>query len=207
MTNQALANTTFLVLGIVCFVIAIRALYVYVMSRSNLLFIIGLSMVDIGISVIVGYLQDMHITSWNAHWSWYFGTIIGALFLVMGSWAKSNEQINTLKRWLIIITVLYFVQTLLTPLMPQFPNPYVPAALNIARTLIGLVGSFHYFMLYISKRTRFTLLMFIAFLLIGSGFGVLTPQLFNTSLAIFLTIGYSLRIIGYTTMLIAYSLS
>jgi hypothetical protein len=207
MNNQWLANATFLVLGIVCFVLAIRAFYVYVLSKSDFLFVIGLSMADIGISVTVGYLQDIHLISWNAHLSWYLGTILGALFLVLGSWVSSHEQIATVKRWLIILTALYFVQTLLTPIMPQFPNQYIPAALNITRTTIGLVGSVHYLTLYLSKRTRFTLLMSIAFLLIGSGFGVLTPYLFNTTLALFLTFGYSLRIVGYSILLTAYSIS
>jgi hypothetical protein len=49
--------------------------------------------------------------------------------------------------------------------------------------------------------------MCLAFLLIGGGFGALTPQLFNTSLDIFLTLGYSLRIIGYIVLLTAYSVS
>ena len=206
MNNQVLANTTFLVLGIVCFILAARALYVYILSKSDYLFVIGVSMADIGISVIVGYLQYIHLISWNAHLSWYFGTILGALFLVLGSWATSQQQIARIKYWLIILTLLYFVQTLLTPIMPQFPNQYIPAALNIIRTLIALVGSARYFVLYSSKMTRFSLLMAIAFLLIGCGFGVLTPQLFDTSLAIFLTVGYSLRIVGYSVLLTAYSL-
>jgi hypothetical protein len=207
MSNQALANATFLVLGIVCFVLAIRALYVYFLSRNDLLFIIGVSIADIGISVIVGYTQDIHLVSWNAHLSWYIGCIVGVLFLVLGSWASSSKQILVVKRWLIIITVLYFIQTLLTPITPQFPNLYIPLALNIIRSTIALVGSFRYLVLYFSKRTRFSLLMCVAFFLIGSGFGVLSPQLFDSSLAIFLTIGYSLRIIGYTTLLVAYSWS
>lgn len=206
MNNQALANMTFLVLGIVCFILATRALYVYALSRNNILFVIGVSIGDIGISVIVGYLQDIHLISWNAHLSWYIGTILGALFLVLGSWAKSYQQITTIKRWLIILTALYFVQTLLTPIMPQFNGPYVPALLNITRTSIALVGSVHYLVLYLAKRTKFTLLMCIAFLLIGSGFGVLTPAIFNPGLAFFLTIGYSSRIVGYSVLLIAYSL-
>jgi len=206
MNNQVLANTTFLILGIVCFILATRAFYVYILSKSDFLFVIGLSMADIGISVIVGYLQDIHLITWNAHLSWYLGTILGALFLVLGSWATSQQQIASVKRWLIILTALYFVQTLLTPIMPQFTNPYVPAALNITRTTIGLIGSGRYLMLYLAKRTRFTLLMSIAFLLIGSGFGVLTPYLFNASLAIFLTFGYSLRIVGYSILLTAYSI-
>jgi hypothetical protein len=206
MSNQVLANTTFFVLGIVCFIIATRAFYVYIFSKSDVLFVIGLSMADIGVSVIVGYLQDIHFIAWNAHLSWYIGTILGASFLVLGSWVNSYQKIARLKRWLIVLTVLYFVQTLLTPIMPQFSNPYQPAALNVIRTLIALTGSVRYFVLYFSKRTRFTLLMSVAFLLIGSGFGVLTPYLFNDTLANFLTLGYSLRIVGYSTLLAAYSL-
>lgn len=206
MNNQWLANTTFFVLGIVCFILAIRAFYVYVLSKSDFIFVIGLSMADIGISVIVGYMQDIHVVAWNAHLSWYIGTILGVLFLVLGSWVNSYQKIAALKRWLIILTVLYFIQTLLTPFVPQFPNPYVPAAFNVVRTLIALVGSARYLLLYLSRRTRFTLLMCLAFLLIGSGFGVLTPDLFDPKLVNFLTLGYSLRIVGYSVLLTAYSL-
>lgn len=206
MNNQVLANATFLVLGIVCFVLAIRAFFVYSLSRSNFLFVIGLSMADIGFSVIVGYLQDSHVTTWNAHVSWYVGTIVGIFFLVIGSWVSSYESILKVKRWLIVFTAIFFIVTLLTPIFPQFSNPYIPAALNIIRTVIGLIGCARYLALYFTKKTRFTLLMCLAFLLIGSGFGVLTPQLFDTSLAIFLTFGYSLRIVGYSVLLIAYSL-
>jgi hypothetical protein len=206
MNNQVLANTTFFVLGIVCFIIAIRAFYVYYLSKSDVIFIIGLSMTDIGVSVIVGYLQDIHFIAWNAHLSWYIGTILGVLFLVLGSWAHSYHDIATLKRWLIVLTALYFVQTLLTPFMPQFSNPYQPAVLNITRSTIALIGAGRYLILYFSKRTRFALLMCFAFLLIGSGFSVLTPYLFNATLANFLTLGYSLRIVGYSVLLTAYSL-
>jgi hypothetical protein len=207
MNNTILANTTFLVLGIVCFVLAIRAFYVYALSKSNYLFVIGLSMADIGVSVVAGYLQDSHITSWNAHISWYVGTIVGIFFLVAGSWARSDQTILTIRRWLIIFTALFVIVTLLTPILPQFPNPYIPAALNITRTAIALVGCGRYLRLYLAKKTRFSLLMCLAFLLIGGGFGVLTPQLFNTSLDIFLTLGYGLRIIGYIILLTAYSVS
>lgn len=206
MNNQILANTTFLVLGIVCFILAVRAFYVYALSKNDFLFVIGLSMADIGVSVVVGYLQDSHITSWNAHVSWYVGTIIGIFFLVAGSWAH-YASILTVKRWLIIFTIIFVLVTILTPIYPPFPNPYIPAALNIIRTTIGLIGSLRYLTLYVDKKTRFTLLMFFAFLLIGAGFGVLTPQLFDTKLAVFLTFGYSLRIIGYSVLLTAYSLS
>ena len=206
MNNQILANTTFFVLGIVCFIIAIRAFYMYALTKSDFIFVIGLSMADIGISVIVGYMQDSHVVSWNAHLSWYIGTILGVLFLVLGSWVNSYQKIAALKRWLIILTALYFVQTLLTPFVPQFSNPYEPAVLNVIRTSIALVGSIRYLLLYLSKRTRFTLFMCIAFFLIGAGFGVLTPDLFNRSLANFLTLGYSLRIVGYSVLLTAYSL-
>jgi hypothetical protein len=162
-------------------------------------------MADNAIAITASYLQDIHLISWNGQLSWYLGSILAVSFLVMGSWATSQQQITTIKHWLIILTALYFIQTLLTPLMPQFPNPYIPAALNIIRSTIALIGSIRYFMLYSSKNTRFTLLMCIAFLLIGAGFGVLTPQIFDTSLDIFLTCGYSLRLVGYTVLLTAYT--
>src|SRR5690348_41970 len=131
MNNQVLANITFLVLDIVSFILAARALYVYKLSKSNYLFVIGVAMADNAISIIASYLQDIHLVSWNGQLSWYLGSILTVLFLVLGSWATSQQQIASIKRWLIILTAIYLVQTLLTPIMPQFPSPHIPVTLNI----------------------------------------------------------------------------
>jgi hypothetical protein len=59
-------------------------------------------------------------------------------------------------------------------------------------------------MLYISKETQFTLVVSIAFLLLGVGFAMLTPYLLNRDLVLVEVIGAMLRIAGYITLLFAY---
>jgi uncharacterized membrane protein (DUF485 family) len=59
-------------------------------------------------------------------------------------------------------------------------------------------------MLYISKETRFSLVMSIAFLLLGVGFAMVTPQLLDPSFVLITAIGAMVRIIGYGTLVFAY---
>jgi hypothetical protein len=202
----SIANDVFLVLGIVCMILAFRAFYVYALSRNDLLFVIGLAMANIGISVFCGYIQNIHLVTWNTQWAWYVGTIIGALFLVLGSFMRTPQQLVITKNWLIGLSLLYVVQILFTPILPQFSGPAVPVTLNIIRSVIPLIGFVRYLLLFSGKGTRFTLFMSLGFLLIGAGFGVLTPAIIDSTLAIYLVIGYSLRIVGYSLLLTAYSI-
>lgn len=205
--NQIIVNTILIILSITCLVLATRAIYIYSYSKSDVLFTIGISMIIVGVSIFVGYLQDSHITQWNAHVSWYAGTIIGIFFPVALSWARSNETIEKIKRLLIIFTAIFTIITLVTPLYPPFSNPYIPVTLNIIRTAIALIGFVRYLALYSKRKTRFTLLMCLAFLLIGAGFGIQTPQLIDITLSTFLAIGDLLRLIGFCILLTAYSLN
>jgi hypothetical protein len=116
----------------------------------------------------------------------------------------SNEQLRLIKSWQIIATILFFVLLLLTPTFPPFPNTLTPALLNLIRPFFCVLAFCRYVMLYISKETRFTLVMSIAFLLLGVGFAMVTPQLLDPALAMITTIGAIVRILGYSTLLFAY---
>jgi hypothetical protein len=206
MDVQSVANTMFLLLGIVCVILALRAFYVYRLSQSDALFIIGLAMATIALAIFCGYVKDIHLTTANTKWAWYAGTASGALFLVLNSRVRSVAQFRTLKNRQLFATVLFLIIVLCTPLLPQFANPFIPAALNIFRSLIYIWGFLSYVTIYIAKRTRFALFMGLGFLAIGLGFGTLTPQIFQPSLAVLVIIASSLRIVGYSTLLTAYSI-
>ena len=205
MDMQSIANTMFLLLGFVCVILSIRAFYVYIFSKSDALFIIGMAMVTIALAIFCGYAKDIHLVSANTKWAWYVGTAGGALFLVLNAGVRSTAQFRTLKAWQWLATILFLLVVIATPFLPEFANPFIPASLNIFRSLIYIWGFFRYIMLYSAKRTRFTLLMALGFLAIGTGFGTLTPQIFQPGLAVLVIIASSLRIIGYSTLLTAYS--
>jgi hypothetical protein len=205
MDVQSIANTMFLLLGIVCVILSIRAFYVYWLSQSDPLFIIGIAMATIALAIFCGYVKDIHLVTANTKWAWYAGTTGGALFLVLNARVRAVAQFHALKNWQWVATVLFLLVVIITPFLPAFANPFIPAFLNIFRSLIYIWGFINYVMIYVAKRTRFSLLMGLGFLAIGAGFGTLTPQIFQPDLAVLVIIASSLRIVGYSTLLTAYS--
>jgi hypothetical protein len=160
----------------------------------------------IAIAIFCGYLNVVHLgdITLNVGWIWYAGTSSGLCFLFLNSIVASNERLRLLKSWQIIATILFFVLLLLTPTFPPFPNALTPALLNLARPFFCGLAFCRYVMLYISKETRFTLVMSVAFLLLGVGFAMITPQLLDPTLVFITLIGAILRILGYSTLLFAY---
>jgi hypothetical protein len=199
-------NSLLLVLSALCLGISIYVFYRYSLTLSDALFSLGLSMGTIAVAILCGYLNVVHLgdMTLNVGWIWYAGTSSALCFLFLNSIVASNEQLRLLKSWQIIATILFFVLLLLTPTFPPFPNALTPALLNLARPFFCGLAFCRYVMLYISKETRFTLAMSVAFLLLGVGFVMITPQLLEPSLVLVTAIGAILRILGYCTLLFAY---
>jgi len=199
-------NSFLLVLSILCLGISIYVFYKYSLTLNDALFSLGLSMGTIGIAIFCGYLNVVHLgnITINIGWVWYAGTSSALCFLFLSSIVASSEQMRLLKRWQIIATILFFVVLFLSPTYPPFPNALTPALLNLARPFFCGLAFFRYVMLYISKETRFSLVMSIGFLLLGIGFAMITPQLLDPSLVLITASGAILRIFGYCTLLYAY---
>jgi len=159
----------------------------------------------IAIAIFCGYLSKIELGGVTLHvaWIWYAGTSSGLCFLFLNSIVNSNEQMRLLKSWQIIATILFLVLLLLTPTFPP-PDKYTLAFLNLARPFFCALAFCRYVMLYISKETRFTLVMSIAFLMLGIGFAMITPQLLDPTLVLIAIIGHILRILGYITLFLAY---
>lgn len=199
-------NGLLLILSVLCLGISIYVFYKYSLTLSDALFSLGLSMGTIAIAIFCGYLGVVQVGGVTLHlaWIWYAGTSIALCFMFLNSVITSSEQLRLLKSWQIIATILFLVLLLLTPTFPDFPDALTPALLNLARPLFCGLAFFRYVMLYISKETRFTLTMSIAFLLLGVGFAMITPQLLDHSLVLVTAIGAILRVLGYSTLLFAY---
>jgi hypothetical protein len=199
-------NIFLLVLSILALAISVYVFYRYSLTLSDSLFSLGLSMGTISIAIFCGYLNVVHLgdVTLNVGWIWYAGTSSALCFMFLNSIVASSEQLRLLKSWQIIATILFLVLLLLTPTFPPFPNALTPALLNLARPFFCALAFCRYVMLYISKETRFCLVMSIAFLALGVGFAMITPQLLDPSLVIVTIVGASLRILGYSTLLFAY---
>ena len=185
------------------------AFYKYSLTRSDLLFIVGVSLSTIGVAIFFGYLNVVHLgeMTLNVSWLWHAGSSIGLLFLFLISVMKSNEQMRLLRRWQVFATLLFLILILFTPMLPAITDPQVPALVSLVRPVICTCAFLRYASLYFARETRFSLFMSLAFLLLGIGFGVVTPQLLDPSLAMLGSIGSVLRIAGYSMMIIAYTLT
>jgi hypothetical protein len=207
MDIPSIANTLLLLVGIVSLIIALRAFAVYMPSRNDMIFILGLAMASTALGIFCAYVGNIHLggITFNTQWAWYAGTSSGALFLFLSSLTKSMEQLRVLRRWQVISTALVLLVVILTPVLPAFASPLTPAALNLVRTLLYTGCCLRYAALYLSKETRFSLFMGLGFLALAVGFGMVTPQLLQPDFAVLAILGALVRVAGYTTVLAAYT--
>jgi hypothetical protein len=207
MTISTIANVITFPIGIVCLIISLRAFHVYRLSRNEVLFILGLSMASIAAAAFSSTVGELHIGGTNFNWEWTraFGSCSGGLFLLLSSMVKSHEQLQMLKRWQIITAIAFIIVILLTPLYPRFASPFIPAGLFSCRIIIYGYACIRYTTLYISKATRFSLIMSAGFLLLAIGFGFNIPGVFQSGLAAVTILGAAIRTIGYISLLLAYS--
>jgi hypothetical protein len=197
-------------ISIVCLFITIRAFYIYSLSRSDMLFVLGLSMASISLGTFIGSAGTLHLisSSWNAEWTRAFGACSGGLFIFLSSLVQSQEQLQRLRRWQIATAAVFILVILLTPLYPSFSNPWIPTFLYTCRIIIYTLALIRYVSLYQSKSTPFSFIMCLAFSLLVIGFILNLPGLFQPTHFALLTItGGIVRIFGYSTLLFAYSAS
>lgn len=204
--NQV-ATLMALPIACVCLFISIRALYIYSLSRSNMLFVLGLAMASISLGTFFGFIGEAHLAGnmLNTDWARTFGACGGGLFIFLSSLVKTQSQMQQLKRIQLVVFALLIVVMLLTPLYPPIKNPYLSLSLNALRMIIYTCAFVRYAMLYISKATRFSLLMSLAFLVLVIGYGLNIPGMFQSQLVFLTVVAASVRIIAYLGLLTAYS--
>src|SRR5215469_2280364 len=88
--------------------ISMRAFYLYFKTRSDVLFIVGLSMAVIVVGGIAGMIGDFLITSsaFNTFWFRYIGQIVSYLFIFSISLPRAERHMRSLKWWHILTTAL-----------------------------------------------------------------------------------------------------
>jgi hypothetical protein len=207
MDTPSIANSLLLLVGIVSLAIAIRAFIAYRSSSNDMIFILGLAMASTALGIFCAYAGNIHLggIQFNTHWAWYAGTTSGALFLFLSSLVQSMEQLRLLRRWQVIATTLVLLVVILTPVLPAFSSPMIPAILNLVRTTLYVGCCVRYASLYLSKETRFSLFMGLGFLALAVGFGMVTPQILQPDFAILAILGAVVRAAGYTALLAAYT--
>jgi hypothetical protein len=207
MTISQIANLMSVPIGIICLIIAIRAYYIYHLSRNDMLLVLSLSMASISLGTLLGAATTGHLggNSYNGEFARAYGACSGGLFIFLSSFVKSNKQMQQLRRWQIIAFFIFFVAAFLTPLYPPIVNPWETFGLNGLRIIIYSCAFVRYALLYASKSTRFSLIMWISFLVLVTGYILNIPGEFQASLAFVTIVAATVRIIAYISLLVAYS--
>ncbi|HLZ59318.1 MAG TPA: hypothetical protein VKR06_20435 [Ktedonosporobacter sp.] len=209
MDINLLANITSFPAGVACLLISLRAFYVYRLSGKDLLSIIGLAMGTIALTVFVGNIGDSHLggNHFSTEWARAVGSWSGALFIFLSSLVKSHEQVKHLRRWQITTAVVFIILIALMPVLPPLGGPLVSGVINSVRMVIYGCACLRYASLYVSKKTRFSLIVGTAFLVLEVGFGLYMPHLlFPASFVLLSILSAFIRAAGFFTLMIAYSM-
>jgi len=193
--------------AVITLLISLRAFYLYSKTRSDTLFIVGLSMAVIGIGGIAGVIGDYLITSqaFNTFWFRYIGQIVSYLFIFFISLPRAERHMRLLKWFNIIASLALFAMLVLTPVLPPIPGVTLTEVLSGARGVVCLAICFnYYFVMYGKKGTRFAFLMCAAFLLIATGIGVYTIKFSTPNPLPYDYAGDSTRALGLVLMLAAF---
>jgi len=193
--------------AVITLLISLRAFYLYSKTRSDTLFIVGLSMAVIGIGGIAGVIGDYLITSqaFNTFWFRYIGQIVSYLFIFFISLPGAERHLRLLKWFNIIASLALFAMLVLTPVLPPIPGVTLTEVLSGARGVVCLAICFnYYFVMYGKKGTRFAFLMCAAFLLIATGIGVYTIKFSTPNPLPYDYAGDSTRALGLVLMLAAF---
>ena len=205
MDSNLVPNILSLTLFFVALFISVRALYLYVQSRTRRLFILGLSMGVIALTAIAGFAGD-NVTSVNLNVDWfnYIGQSVSFLVILLSFFSSSDDYLRSLMRWHILASVLLLILLLFATVLPDFPNPAVTkTVLSGSRGLMCAVIFFCYVSAFMTKETRFSFLMSAAFLLLGTGYFIIIPKYSSSIFESLDPIGDITRIMGLVTLLVA----
>jgi hypothetical protein len=208
MTISQVANLMSIPIAVVCLSISIRAFYIYHLSRSDMLFVLGMSMAAIGVGTFMGTIGDAHLggNHFATDWTRSFGACSGGFFIFLSALMKSHEQMQKLRRWQLFVTAIFVIVIILTPLFPPVPGAFGSFALNACRMIIYSCAFIRYAILYASKRTRFSLVLTIGFGVLVIGYSLNIPGIFSTQFAFLSIVAATVRITAYLTLLGGYSI-
>src|SRR5579859_988399 len=125
MTVSEIANLMSIPIAFVCLFISVRAFYIYNLSRSDMVYVLGVSMSCIAIGTFLGTVGDVHLAgnNLNTDWSRAYGACCGGLFIFLSSLVGSHKQMQQLKRWQMLAVVVFVLVVLLLPLYPPTKSP------------------------------------------------------------------------------------
>jgi hypothetical protein len=202
MNNLFLSNILDVAMLAICIFIVIRVFYVYPAVRSQRILILGLSMGIITFTAIADLISSNIPNVIHVEWFLYFGQAIALLFIFLSLPRDSESYLQKVVLIQTFASILLICLALLSFVLPDIPNDLTREVLGSIRFLICIGICFYYISGYLQKQSRFGLLMFSCFLLLGIGFLLDVQQYLAPQHAeLFDALGDIGRLLGFLSLL------
>ena len=176
--NTLLPHLLDVSLCLVALFIAVRSFDIYARFHQYRLFILGLSMVLVSISAAADYVSS-YVTAITLQTDWflYIGQSVGFLFILLSLLRSSDTYLRGLMRVNIVVFVFLLILLFLSPILPPM-DMSTRTVLGFSRVVICLLILIAYFSTYLSKPSRFSLLMSISFFFFTANYLMSLQQYF-----------------------------
>jgi hypothetical protein len=176
--NTLLPHLLDVSLCLVALFIAVRSFDIYVHFHQYRLFILGLSMVLVSISAAADFIASyVTVISLQTDWFLYIGQSVGFLFILLSLVRSSDRYLRGLMRLDIVAFALLLILLILSPVLPPM-DITTRTVLGFSRFTICLLILIAYFSTYMSKPSRFSLLMSISFFFFTANYLMSLQQYF-----------------------------
>ncbi|MGZ3624669.1 MAG: hypothetical protein ACXWPG_15995, partial [Ktedonobacteraceae bacterium] len=150
-------------LCLVALFIAVRSFDIYARFHQYRLFILGLSMVLVTISAAADFISSyVTVITLQTDWFLYIGQSVGFLFILLSLIGSSDSYLRRLVRTYMVVFAFLLILLLLSPVLPPI-SMTTRTVLGFSRFVICMLILIAYFSTYVSKPSRFSLLMSISF--------------------------------------------
>ena len=205
MSANTFANIRATAVVIITLFIMLRAFQVYFQTRSTRLFILAVTMIMIALTTTADTIGDNIAFRLNSYWFNYFGQTTNYAFFFLSLVSSSEKYLRNLARWQIALSALLLILLLVGHDLPSsFPSLGVLRAIfSSGRAIPCFLICFYYIAAFMKKETRFSLLMGVGFVIIGSAYYLIFPRYINPPSYTLQIMGDFIRIFGFSTLLVA----
>jgi len=202
--SSMIPNILAIVLITITTFIAGRSFYLYARIRSPRLFILGLAMAIIALTGLADLASGL-ITSVTLHTDWflYIGQAVSFLFIFLSLLKGAESYQQGLMRWHIILSLLSLILLFTALILPDIPNGALEFILSGPRCILCFTVFFSYTAAFMSKQTRFSLLMAAAFFMLSFGYLIIMLQYVVTTSQAFDNLGDVIRMVGLIALFAA----
>ena len=165
-------------LCLVALFIAVRSFDIYARFHQYRLFILGLSMVLVSISAAADFISSyVTVLTLQTDWFLYIGQSVGFLFILLSLIGSSDNYLRGLMRTYIVVFAFLLILLLLSPVLPPVTMS-TRTVFGFSRFVICMLILIAYFSTYMSKPSRFSLLMSISFFFFTANYLMSLQQYF-----------------------------